>query len=250
MGFEKKFYPHRWLRNLSTIGFIVLLHFAVVYLLLNPNPNQSRQPGVQEGQLVFFDWLANQKSKELKPSSVPFEKKALKRRTPSHGVGATPARSMQSNSPAAVLDTLSQVIKAREQRRLLEEEAAKQNQQQLSEDDGVMARIHANIRAANYKHQGTNGIFQILSIGVQTGKFSFRGWTDDPHDSIKKTYRVDAGVGGDVKLALIRRMIQLIREHYSGDFNWESQRLNKVVRLSARPEDNASLEAFLMREFF
>jgi hypothetical protein len=42
----------------------------------------------------------------------------------------------------------------------------------------------------------------------------------------------------------------LIRTHYQGNFNWDSRRLGRVIVLSARPEDNAELEAFLMREFF
>ena len=45
-------------------------------------------------------------------------------------------------------------------------------------------------------------------------------------------------------------MIGLIRNHYEGDFRWESRRLGKVVVLSARIEDNGYLEEFLMREFF
>ena len=53
---------------------------------------------------------------------------------------------------------------------------------------------------------------------------------------------VDAGPDGDVELAIVRRMIALIREHYTGDFNWESQRLGRVVVLSAAPADNAELE--------
>jgi hypothetical protein len=45
-------------------------------------------------------------------------------------------------------------------------------------------------------------------------------------------------------------MIELIRKHYSGDFNWDSRRLGRVVVLSARIEDTASLEGFMMKEFF
>jgi hypothetical protein len=45
-------------------------------------------------------------------------------------------------------------------------------------------------------------------------------------------------------------MILLIREYYSGDFKWESHRLQRVVTLSARPEDQAGLEEFMMKEFF
>jgi hypothetical protein len=45
-------------------------------------------------------------------------------------------------------------------------------------------------------------------------------------------------------------MIALIREHYQGDFTWESHRLGRSVTQSARLEDNAGLEDFLMMEFF
>jgi hypothetical protein len=45
-------------------------------------------------------------------------------------------------------------------------------------------------------------------------------------------------------------MIAIIREHESGDFAWESQRLGRDVSLSARTADNAGLEDFLMRDFF
>jgi hypothetical protein len=61
---------------------------------------------------------------------------------------------------------------------------------------------------------------------------------------------VDAGLGGDVDLAIVRRMIALIRTHYTGDFNWESHRLGRVIVLSARLEDTEGLEDFLSREFF
>ena len=61
---------------------------------------------------------------------------------------------------------------------------------------------------------------------------------------------VDAGLGGDIELAMVRRMIELIRTHYTGDFRWESHRLGRVVVLSARPADQPGLEEFLVKEFF
>ena len=106
-----------------------------------------------------------------------------------------------------------------------------------------------NIRK-NLQQQGTSGIFQIISIGVRTARFSFRGWTTDYTNSRREIIEVDAGVNGDIERAIIRRMIELIRTHYKENFNWESQRLNRVVVLSARMEDNDGLEDFLMREFF
>lgn len=110
------------------------------------------------------------------------------------------------------------------------------------------------IREANIKRNlqpgGTNGVFQILSMGVRTAQFSFRGWTTDSSHFQRQFIDVDAGLNGDVERAIVRRMIELIRQYYKGDFNWESQRLNRVIVLSARKQDNAQLEDFLMKEFF
>lgn len=109
-----------------------------------------------------------------------------------------------------------------------------------------MARIKRNLQAP-----GTSGIFQITSIGQRYAQFTFRAWTTGVSTSNRReTVTVDAGLNGDVERAIIRRMIQLIREHHKEDFNWESYRLNRVVVLSARMNDNEGLEEFLMREFF
>ena len=107
----------------------------------------------------------------------------------------------------------------------------------------------ANVRR-NLQTPGTSGIFQILRIGPRTAEFSFRAWTTGQSNPRLQTIQVDAGPDGNVELAMVRRMIQLIREHYKEDFNWESHRLHRVVVLSAREKDSAGLEDFLMREFF
>ncbi|MDH5553315.1 MAG: hypothetical protein OEX82_08280 [Nitrosomonas sp.] len=119
-------------------------------------------------------------------------------------------------------------------------------QSQPSEEDIRMARIKRNLQAP-----GTSGIFQITSIGNRYAQFTFRAWTTGVSTSNRReTVTVDAGIDGDVERAIIRRMIQLIRQHHKEDFNWESHRLNRVVVLSARMGDNEGLEEFLMREFF
>jgi hypothetical protein len=119
------------------------------------------------------------------------------------------------------------------------------NPRQLSADEKRMANIRRNLQP-----EGTSGVFQIISMGVRTARFSFRGWTTDYNNSRREVIEVDAGLNGDVERAIIRRMIELIRKHFKGDFNWESHRLNRVVVLSARMEDNDGLEDFLMVEFF
>ncbi|MER2513442.1 MAG: hypothetical protein ABTQ25_13680 [Nitrosomonas ureae] len=116
---------------------------------------------------------------------------------------------------------------------------------QPSADEIRMANVRRNLQ-----NPGTSGIFQILRIGPRTAEFSFRAWTTGQTNPRLQMIRVEAGIDGDIERAIIRRMIQLIREYYKEDFNWESHRLHRVVVLSARERDTAGLEDFLMREFF
>ena len=97
---------------------------------------------------------------------------------------------------------------------------------------------------------GTGGVFQILRIGQRTAEFAFNGWRTETNRKWREVIEVDAGTGGDIERAIVRRMIVLIRQHYSGDFRWESRKQGRVVILSAAPQHNDELEAYLMREFF
>ena len=103
----------------------------------------------------------------------------------------------------------------------------------------------------NLKLGGSNGIFEIKSMGLHSAQFSFKGWKNNNISrAISENIEVEAADGSDLKLAIIRKMIVIIRREYKGDFNWESQRLGRVIPLSARREDNSGLESFLMQEFF
>ncbi len=253
IDFEDELYPHQRSRNLTAIIFMVLVHLFVVYFLLFKKVDHPLKPGEEAGQLVFLE-LPGKKARP-QPSKPPAEKKPQIQSNP-HAI-TPPIISPPTSSPVAAPvyeDTMSQIAAARERRRAAESQAVQENTEAAStgpsENDQALARIKANIQAANYSRKGTNGIFQVLNVGVQNGRFAFRGWTNSPSESTHRTYEVDAGIGGDVRMAIIRRMIDLIREHYSGDFNWDSQRLGRVVVLSARPADSAGLEIFLMKEIF
>jgi outer membrane biosynthesis protein TonB len=98
--------------------------------------------------------------------------------------------------------------------------------------------------------QPGGGIFQITSLHYSNAEFLFFGWNKDIRRNTTQRIEVRKGEYGDIKQAVIQRMIAIIREHESGDFLWESERLGRDVVLSARPADNAGLEDFLWREFF
>jgi len=61
---------------------------------------------------------------------------------------------------------------------------------------------------------------------------------------------VRKGNNSDMRIAVVRKMIAIIREHSKEDFVWHSPRRDDDLVLSARLSDNAALENFLMHEFF
>ncbi|MFI4939258.1 MAG: hypothetical protein ACHP7O_02755 [Burkholderiales bacterium] len=96
---------------------------------------------------------------------------------------------------------------------------------------------------------GPSGVFEVTKVGSRYGEFQFIGWHRDS-GNLHEYYSVDAGDGGNVRLALVKKVIEVIRKHKSGSFEFQSWRLGHVVLMSARPEDNDALEQFLMKELF
>jgi hypothetical protein len=154
-------------------------------------------------------------------------------------------------APPAAVDMLAMINARRERRRALEAAAARQEgmARETSPDEAAAASIARNLESINGR-EGVSGVFEILFKGTRTAEYAFNGWRPDSPRKWREVIEVDAGLGGDVERAIVRSMIALIRRDYKGDFNWESHRLGRVVVLSARPEDNAGLEDFLVREFF
>lgn len=98
------------------------------------------------------------------------------------------------------------------------------------------------------RHGG--GVFQIERMGYDSAEFHFFGWNSAIQRESRQVIEVRRGTNPGMELAVVRRMIALIREQADGDFLWESNRLGRDVTLSARAADNAGLEDFLLREFF
>lgn len=107
------------------------------------------------------------------------------------------------------------------------------------------ARIRKNLDL-----DGKNGIFQIRYINLNHAEFSFKGWKNNVNTARLEVFKVESSQHQNIQIAIIRKMIEIIRRDYSGDFNWVSQRTRETITLSARPADTASLESYLMGEFF
>lgn len=207
-----------------------------------------------EASFVELPEVAPSKSPDIHPKSLPkpASKPKIKPRpdaSPRTVIAAAKPVTPVDPAPAPNLtpptDLMAYVNAVRERRRAAEMSAERENAEARANERGPSAD---EIRMANIKRnlqpQGTNGVFQIVSMGIRTGKFSFRGWTKDFSNARRELIEVDAGPNGDVERAIVRSMIELIRKYYKGDFNWESQRLNRVVIMSARMEDNRGTGRF------
>lgn len=246
-----------WPGPLALIIWLALV-WKFSSFLASPRAEMAAPPPV-EASFVEFPEAAKEKSPEVQPKPLPrHSKPAIKPRPealPSPGMAAARPAPPQESAPvpdmAPPADLMAYVNAARERRRAAEMAAGRENaaatarERGPSEDQARMANIMRNLQP-----QGTNGVFQIVSMSARTAKYSFRGWTRNAGNARQELVEVSAGPDGDVERSIVRSMIELIRRYYKGDFNWESQRLDRVIVLSARLEDNAGLEDFLMREFF
>lgn len=244
-----------WPGPLALIIWLALV-WKFSYFLTSPRDEMSASAPVQ-ASFVELPEAAKEKSPEVQPKSLPrHSKPAIRPRPealPSPDMAA--ARPPQEAAPepdlAPPTDLMAYVIAARERRRAAEMAAGRENAAATAKERGPseeQARMENIMR--NLQPQGTNGVFQIVSMSARTAKYSFRGWTRNAGNARQELIEVSAGPDGDVEHAIVRSMIELIRRYYKGDFNWESQRLERTIVLSARIEDSAGLEDFMMREFF
>ena len=108
----------------------------------------------------------------------------------------------------------------------------------------------SNTPSVGGSHKDSGGIFHIERLGYNDAEFMFHGWNNDINRKSQQRIEVRKGEHSDIRFAVIRKMIAIIREHESGDFMWVSPRLGRTLTLSARASDNKELEAFMLKEFF
>jgi hypothetical protein len=171
-----------------------------------------------------------------------------------------------SDSPAAapppppVEGDLSSYIEARRRARRetaayvppVETSSAPPEEDERERHNRTVAANLGLLRTPEFGHdpEGGGGIFQVQRMGLDDAEFIFFGWNKDIRRNSRQLIEVQRGDNSDIRIAVIRRMIVIIREKESGDFVWQSKRLGRDVTLSARPGDNAGLEDFLMRDLF
>jgi len=147
--------------------------------------------------------------------------------------GEAPPAPAQSASPAAPPAAPAEDETARRNRIIASNMAALQSQPRAEQQRG-----------------GGGGVFDVRRLGTVDGEFMFYGWRAETGRRAPQMVEVRLGQNADMRIAVVRRMIVIIREHEREDFEWYSPRTGRTLRLSARQADNATLEAYLMSEFF
>ena len=171
----------------------------------------------------------------------------------------TPQPPTPDAPPQPVVPTtedFSQVLAARQQARRNQNGGAPD--EVVESDDQRANRIaKANIAAQQRSaspgqdQSQSGGIFEMKHTGLHEAEFVFNGWNKDFRRKNGKTYEVKQGNNPDIRIAVVRQMIEIIREQQPGDFEWYSHRLKgRSVIMSARPKDQKELEAFLLKEFY
>ena len=245
-----------------TLGYSILLHALFFMVPLRDKPPAPPLAGPAGPLQVRIDPLLVPSAPAVEP--VAPEPAPQPSRRPERKILAMPPRALpeppavtappQVPEPAPVRQPefdMSALIAANRERRLARERAMAREPAAPSGGAGEAAASSLSRNLASLSERdGTGGIFQILRVGPRTAEFSFNGWWTQSRRQWRQVIEVEAAPDGDIERAIVRRMIALIREHKTGDFNWESHRLGRVVVLSAAPEHNDELEAYLMREFF
>lgn len=248
---------------IALIGSL-LIHALLLYLFQQHHIDLNMLPAMQSNNVLMVELNPSTPAQkpaqvtpppENKPKTHPsrIQPRLLTRPVLTAPVASTPLPTspraplpVPNNTAEAPTDMTSYIDAVRARRNATDPSATAQNgTPQPSADDIRMATIKRNLQP-----QGGGGVFQIKRVGVRSATFLFRGWENTYTSPLQETISVETDGSTDIEHAIIRKMISIIRARHNGDFTWESQRLNRVIPLSARLQDNAGLEDFLMQEFF
>lgn len=267
-------------RTAIGIGVSVLIHALILFLAMaHPSP-RDEGPGAAAQMPLRARLILRQPAPEVPPSAAVMPKpapqpakKARRQKVlprPEKVIARKKANSKKSDpvalsqpplpareppgDAAAPTDMMGMINAARERRRAAgiatETVAADSESPKPGDNDIAVANIAHSVRMHSRGRDGVGGVFQITHKGVRNAQFLFRGWDAGNGANLRQLVEVDAGPDSDVELAIVRKMIDLIRKHQPKEFSWNSHRLGRVIVLSARMEDSAELEKFLKNEFF
>lgn len=246
----------------ATVGLHLLL--VAIYLFQPENDEKRAKPSAPDSGTV---WVAPQPGKpqprEQAPKPVPKPSRSTPRpervqiqrlpdtitapdEKPVDVANAEPTR-----APPQEVDMAAYIEARRKQRGA---PAGSDKPAEESDQARGMRNALANIAAVNGRgnedRNESGGVFSVSNKTFHSMDLKFRGW----NPSFKRRWlthlTVEQGSERDVETAVVKKMIELIRREKTGDFEWESHRLGRVVTMSARLQDTEQLTAFLFKEMF
>jgi hypothetical protein len=246
----------------------VLLHLLLVAIyLFQPQHTEKKARPSRGGEIVYVAPLKGQpkpvpqeqapKKKTVKtPKTKPAPERVQVQRLPDtitlpDEKPVKVAKVEPPREPAPEMD-MSAAIEARRKAR----GAASASDQPAEESDEARGTRNAlaNIAAINGRGRDddnqSGGVFSISNKTFHSADLKFRGWNPAFKRRWLTAVTVEQGSEPDVETAVVKRMIELIRREKTGDFEWDSHRLGRVVTMSARVQDTAQLQAFLFKEMF
>ena len=259
-------YGQRSKSNRIGIAISVGLHLlAVLYYLFKPAEPFHRSKPASEGTMVYISPLPQKPNKPEKKTEVA-KAKPPPPQTQRRVATITPPAAARPKletyvppvvapmTPPPVEDMADMIAKRRAQRQANNPTPAEPAPETADERGNRIAK--ANIaRAQGGKSAGadrddTGGVFSIVDQTYHSADVKFRGWNTNFKRNWSQQVHVEQGSEIDIETAIVKKMIELIRKEKPGDFVWESHRLGREVPMSARKEDEAELQAFLLKEFF
>jgi type IV secretory pathway VirB10-like protein len=252
--------------NRTGLAITVLLHLLLIAIyLFQPKKTEKHAPPPAGGTMVYVAPLPPGKPKP-KAQQQQAPKKTPKTPSPPVQIKRLPNTiTLPKEKPVEVVKAepkpvtppaepdLQSYIEARRKAR----GAPSPSDQPAEESEDARANriAMANIAAANGRSRGddrneTGGVFSISNKTFHSADLKFRGWNPNFKRRWLTQLTVEQGTEVDVETAIVKKMIELIRKEKTGEFQWDSQRLQRVVTMSARPQDTAELQAFLFKEMF
>jgi hypothetical protein len=249
-------------RRLIAVTLVLLLHGLIFYLLLKISADIQNGKPVSGPMMLIMDTVKQIKKGEPEPKKTASKSKPSQAKPTKNTVARPPnpdaivdpniALEPPKKYDDVVPDMAAMLNAARERRQKAEANAANENR---AAEQGQRGLSPQQIAEANVKHsmqQASGQVgkgefdFNIQSFRIATVKH--RGLRGNGSGS-NQSFEVDAGVGGNLNLAIVRKVIEIIRAKYKGNVKWESARLGRTVLLYMSTENDAELEAFFMAEF-
>lgn len=259
--------PHYGERRANRTGLIVtiLLHLLLVVIYLyQPKTFLKRVAGAGQPEIMYIAPLPGKskpKPQEQAPKKVHTPKKSAPERIqvqrlpntitlPDEKPVETPKVEPKKEQPQEV-DMQAYIEARRKQRgaRTPSDAPAGESEEARSSRQALANVASVNNRANDDKND-TGGVFSITDKSFSSATVKFRGWNPNFKRRWLTQVTVELGSERDIETAIVKKMIELIRKEKKGDFEWDSHRLNKIVTLSARPQDTQALTEFLYKEMF